>query len=354
VNTGRPRWSFQGVHHDLWDYDMPAQPTLVDLPQPALVIPTKSGQIFVLDRRDGTPILPVTERPAPQGAVEGDFTSPTQPWSAIDLMGPKLAEKDMWGITPYDHLYCRVRFKEMKYDGPYTPPGVQGTILHPGAMGVIGWGGVSVDAANKRLIVPTSSTTFWKRMLKRADHDFASLKTGTPTTTPVTPQGEVKEGTEDFWLPMHGTPYLVYMRPFMGPLWTPCNAPPWGHIVSVDLTTGKTLWKTETGTARDSGPWKTRIGLALPMAVPSQGGLITTSGGVVFHAGTLDNYLRAYDANTGKELWRGRLPAGGQATPMSYRGSDGRQYVVIAAGGHGGLFTTPGDYVVAFALPKAK
>jgi membrane-bound PQQ-dependent dehydrogenase (glucose/quinate/shikimate family) len=354
AETGRVKWSFQSVHHDLWDYDNPAQPTLVDLPRPALVLPTKSGQVFVLDRRDGTPILPVTERPAPQGAVAGDFTSPTQPWSAINLMGPPLTEKDMWGVTPYDQLYCRVRFKEMRYEGPYTPPGLQGSIFHPGAMGTVGWGGVGIDVKNKRVVVPTSSTTFWMRLLRRDQHDIASLKTATPTSAPVTPRGAVKEGREDFWLPMHGTPYMVYMRPFMGPLWTPCNAPPWGHIAAYDLVTGKQVWKTETGTARDTGPWKIPIGLALPMAVPSQGGLIVTSGGLVFHAGTLDNYLRAYDAATGKELWRGRLPAGGQATPMSYRGKDGRQYVVIAAGGHGGLFTTPGDYVIAFALPKTE
>jgi membrane-bound PQQ-dependent dehydrogenase (glucose/quinate/shikimate family) len=356
VNDGRPRWSFQAIHHDMWDYDLPSQPTLVDLPQPAVVQATKTGQIFVLDRRDGTPIQPVEERPAPQGAAPGDHASPTQPWSAISLTPPPLTEKDMWGITPYDQLWCRIRFRQLRYDGPYTPQSTQGTMDFPGSMGVTEWGGTAIDVPHKVVVVNTSAVPYWMMLLDRTkamaistmrDADMDHL----PSSSKAVP-GEIPHaGHEEFWARMDGSPYMLSQKGFLGPLQAPCNQPPWGHIVAYDLTTGKQLWSHIIGTAQDSGPMGIATHLALPIGTPNLGGPLVTSGGLVFHAGTLDNYLRAYDLKTGRELWRSRLPAGGQATPMTYVAADGRQYVVIAAGGHSGLRTKAGDYLIAYALP---
>ena len=354
AETGRAQWSFQTTHHDIWDYDLPSQPVLADLERPALIQATKVGQIFVLDRRDGTPILPVQEVPMPQNAVPGERPSPTQPISALNLLPPPLTEADMWGVTPYDQLWCRVQFKRMRYDGHYTPQSTQSMLQYPGLMGVTEWGGVAVDEKNKILVVNTSTVPYWTMTLAKEDvKDIPSLQRIPATSGPLT-LGEIPaDGTAQFWVNMQG-PYLLTMASFLGPLQVPCNEPPWGHMVAFDLTTGKQLWKHRIGTAQDSGPLFTRTGLALLIGTPNLGGPLVTAGGLVFHSGTLDNYLRAYDINTGEELWRSRLPAGGQATPMTYAGADGRQYVVVAAGGHGGMRTKSGDYLIAYALPNVQ
>lgn len=340
--TGRVRWVFQTVHHDLWDYDVPAQPTLVDLTinnraVPALVQPTKQGELFVLDRRTGQPLLPVSEEPAPQGAAEGDRTAPTQPRSALSFDPPPLRERDMWGGTMFDQLACRIAFKRLRYEGRFTPPSTGGSLIYPGNFGVFNWGGVSVDPQRQIVFATPTYLAFVSQLVPRQD-DSSMLVQGNGA-----PQGGLPALNENF-----GAPFAVKLGPFTSPLGLPCQAPPWGYVAAADLVSGQKIWMHKNGTVRDSSP----LPLPFRMGVPNLGGPITTAGGVAFLSGTLDYYVRAYDSSNGKQLWQHRLPAGGQATPMTYLGADGRQYVVVAAGGHGSLGTKTGDSVIAYALPK--
>ena len=338
LRTGQVRWVRQLVHHDLWDMDTPSQPQLVDLPSqngtvPALVQATKQGDIYVLDRRTGEPMLPVTEEPAPTGAVEGDTTAPTQPTSALTFKPAPLREKDMWGATMLDQLYCRIWFRTLDYEGRYTPPSVKGAIVYPGNFGTFNWGGVAVDPLRQVVIANPVYLAFIVKLIPRADD----------TTSYVS---EEKPGfNENF-----GAPVAAMMRPFWSPIGLPCQAPPWGYIAAADLKTGETVWQHRNGTVRDLSP----LPLPFEMGVPAIGGPIVTAGGVVFHSGTLDYYVRAFDVTNGQELWRERLPAGGQATPMTYQGADGRQYVVVVAGGHGSTGTKAGDSIIAYALPASE
>ena len=337
--TGRDRWVRQTVHHDLWDMDVPAQPVLIDLRRPdgstvpALVGPTKQGDIYILDRRTGEPIVPVREVEAPQGAVEGDFTAPTQPVSDLTFMPPPLKEKDMWGITMFDQLACRIRFHQLRYEGRYTPPSLQGTIVYPGNFGVFNWGSVAVDPERQVMFGMPTYLAFTSRLVPRSE---------------VPPKGQDEKGSEQGLNRNEGAPYAVYMGPFLGPLQIPCQAPPWGYVAGVDLNTGKVVYKHKNGTVYDMTP----LPLPFKVGVPGIGGPIITRGGVAFLGAAVDNYLRAYELTTGRELWRGRLPAGGQATPMTYLDENGRQIVLIVAGGHGSVGTKAGDYVIAYALPE--
>ncbi len=337
IATGKLRWVFQTVHHDLWDRDVPAQPTLVDLNSssgvvPALIQPTKQGDLYVLDRRTGKPIFPVREMKVSGTTVPGDFIAQTQPVSSLTYMPPQLREADMWGATPFDQLWCRIRYRSMYYAGPYTPPSFEGTLVYPGNTGVFNWGGVAVDPVRQVLIGSPMWLPFVVKTYKRDDAQTRYVTTG------------LGAFGENF-----GGPYAVAQTPFMSPIGVPCPAPPWGSLVGTDLATGKTAWRVRNGTVRDSFPV---VPLPLNLGVPSLGGPLVTAGGVFFYSGTLDNYLRAYDVTTGEKLWQGRLPAGGQATPMTYRAGDGRQMVVVAAGGHGSFGTKLGDAIVAFALSK--
>ncbi len=344
IATGRARWSFQTTRHDLWDYDVPAQPVLVDLRtpegvKPALVQATKRGEVFVLDRRTGAPIAPVTERPAPLGASEGDWTAPMQPYSAVSVAPKPLTEADMWGMTPIDHLGCRIWFRRLRYEGNFTPPGLKPTLKYPGALGVIDWGGVAVDPERGLVIANTSAIAYVDRLLPRAE---------------APPFAQSMSAERSYaWGPHEGAPFVSNTQTFTSKLDIPCTAPPWGRLAALNLRTGATLWSISLGTARDSGPRRRALGLPLPMGVPNTGGAITTSSGLVFVAATVDRYLRAFDTGTGRELWRGRLPAAGHATPMTYSTADGRQFVVIAAGGHVSMGPRLGDEIVAFALPAA-
>lgn len=341
LETGQLRWHFRTVHHDLWDYDVPSQPSLIDLSidgntVPALVQPTKQGEVFVLDRRTGEPLLPVTEQPVPQGAVEGDFTAPTQPVSRLSFDPPPLTGADMWGATIFDQLACRIAFQRLRYEGRYTPPSLQGTLVYPGNFGVFNWGSIAVDPQRQVAFTTPAYLAFVSQLVPRAD-DTTLYVQGDER-----PHDSLPALNENF-----GAPYAVKLSAFTSPLGLPCQAPPWGYVAGVDLTTGDVAWMHRNGTVRDSSP----LPLPFRMGVPSLGGPLMTGGGVAFLSGTLDYYLRAYDVTNGKELWRGRLPAGGQATPVTYTGEDGRQYVVVAAGGHGSLGTKAGDAVMAFALP---
>ena len=336
VATGKLRWVFQGVHHDLWDRDFPAQPSLVDLTVdgatvPALVAPTKQGEVYVLDRRTGTPIFPVREAPAPADTTAGEFAAPTQPSSALSFMPPPLTGKDMWGATPWDQLICRIDLSRMRYDGPYTPPSTERTLVYPGNLGVFNWGAVAVDPIRQIMIGAPTHLAFTFQLVERHDQ-----------TTNL-----VSAGDKEHWNENYGARYAVKIGPFLSPLGVPCQAPPWGAVAGVDLRTGKLAWMHRNGTVRDQMPaW---LPIPFAMGVAGLGGPLVTAGGVMFYSGTLDNYLRAYDVTSGRKLWQARLPAGGQATPMTYR-IDGKQMVVVAAGGHGSFGTTIGDSVVAYAL----
>lgn len=340
--SGELRWSFQTVHHDLWDYDVPSQPSLVDLTvdgevRPALVQPTKQGEIFVLDRRTGEPILPVREMPAPQGAVEGDRTAPTQPVSQLSFAPQELEGRDMWGATLFDQLACRIAFHRLSYEGRYTPPGTRGTLVYPGNFGVFNWGSIAVDPERQIAFTTPAYLAFVSRLVPRAD-DTTLYVQGENR-----PEGSLPALNENF-----GAPFAVQLYAFTSLLGLPCEAPPWGYVAAVDLTTGEIIWMHKNGTVRDRAP----VPLPFRMGVPSLGGPVVTAGGVAFLSGTLDYYVRGYDVATGEQLWEARLPAGGQATPMTYMGEDGRQYLVVAAGGHGSLGTKEGDSVIAYALPR--
>ncbi|WP_210712337.1 glucose/quinate/shikimate family membrane-bound PQQ-dependent dehydrogenase [Pseudomonas sp. MWU349] len=337
IDTGKLRWNYQFTHHDLWDMDVGSQPTLLDMKtadgvKPALIQPTKQGSLYVLDRRDGTPIVPIREVPAPTGAVEGDHTAPTQARSDLNLLPPPLDEKAMWGATPFDQMLCRIQFKQLRYEGQYTPPSVQGSLIYPGNVGVFNWGSVSLDPVRQLLFTSPNYMAFVSKLVPRAEVAADSKR----------------ESETSGVQPNTGAPYAVIMHPFMSPLGVPCQAPAWGYVAGIDLTTNKVVWKHKNGTSRDSSP----IPIGLPMGVPSMGGSMVTGGGVGFLSGTLDQYIRAYDVKNGKELWKSRLPAGGQATPMSYTGKDGKQYVLVVVGGHGSLGTKMGDYIIAYKLSE--
>ena len=335
--TGRVRWNYQMTHHDLWDRDISANPQLVDLQtkdgiKPALIESSKQGSIYVLDRRTGAPLFPIDEVKTPRDSLKGDWASARQPMSTINFTPAKLTEAAMWGATPFDQLYCRIRFRQMHYEGPYTPPSTQPTLIQPGNAGVFDWGGVALDPVRQVLVANPNSFAFVYQMIPAGQLLLAGHAAS---------EGN---GVQ----PNTGAPYAVKIEPFLTPWGVPCQAPPWGWVVAVDLLTGKTIWKHKNGTTRDSAP----LGIPFPLGVFGQGGMLVTRGGVAFFAAALDNYMRAYDLRDGQTLFQARLPAGGQATPMSYQGADGRQYVVIMAGGHGSLKTKMGDTLIAFALPS--
>jgi quinoprotein glucose dehydrogenase len=343
LTTGHVRWTFQTVHHDLWDYDVPAQPSLVDLTieghtVPALVQPTKQGDIFVLDRRSGEPILPVQEEGAPQGATNGDFTSETQPTSSLSYKPRPLTESDMWGATIFDQLICRILFRRLRYEGRFTPPSTRGSLVYPGNFGTFNWGGVAVDPVNQTVFATPTYIAFVSKLVPRTDDTSLLVQGKNP------PKGNLPPLNENF-----GAPFAVQLDAFTSPIGLPCQAPPWGYVSQADLRSGQIIWMHKNGTVRDASS----LPLPFRMGVPNLGGPIITAGGVAFLSGALDNYVRAYDTATGEELWRRRLPAGGQATPMTYAGADGTQFLLVVAGGHGVLATTPGDYVIAFALSKS-
>ena len=336
ARTGKRRWNFQTVHHDIWDYDVGSQPVLFDLPMPggatvpALAQPTKQGDIFILDRRTGVPLTPVTERPVARGAIPTERYSPTQPASTgfpSPLAPAPLREADMWGATPLDQLNCRIRFRAADYTGRFTPLSTRPTIQYPSAFGVMDWGSVSIDPTGRTMFVNSSHFVQINRLLPHV-HDLPDHSA--------------------MFSPQRGTPYAADPQQMISPLGIPCNAPPWGKLTAIDLASRTVKWQRPFGTTHDAAP----LGIAVPGA-PNIAGSLVTGGGLLFIGAAIDDYLRAFDVRTGHELWRGHLPAGGQAAPMSYVSDrTGRQYVVIAAGGHQLLKTTTGDELVAYALPR--
>ncbi len=337
VDTGKLKWNYQFTHHDLWDMDVPAQPSLIDLKPPsgvrhALIQPTKQGSLYVLDRATGQPIVPIEEINVPKGAAEGDYSAPTQARSALNMLPPELNEKAMWGVTPFDQLLCRIQFKSLRYEGQYTPPSTQGSIIYPGNVGVFNWGAVSIDPVRQMLFASPNYMAFVSKLVPRAQVDANSKR----------------ESETSGVQPNTGAPYAVIMHLLMSPFGVPCQAPSWGYVAGVDLITNKVIWRHKNGTSRDSSP----IPLNLTLGVPSMGGSMVTAGGVGFLSGTLVQYIRAYDVKNGNKLWESRLPAGGQSTLMTYTGKDGTQYVLSVVDGHGSLGTKMGDYIIAYKLSK--
>jgi len=339
--TGKIAWHFQTVHHDLWDYDNAAPPALITLPdgKDAVLQATKTAQLFVLDRDSGAPLFPVEERAVPKSDVAGEETSPTQPLSALSTGFRTFTEKDVWGATPEDLAECRARFAALRYEGPFTPPSERGTVMLPANFGGAHWGGVAYDSGRGIVVVPNNRLAAVVTLIPRE-----KWKVMNETLTKGERVG--KEFTD-----MKGTPYVMQRETWLSSKRSPCTAPPFGNLTAISLKDGKTLWDVPLGT--DEGLDK--IGLPkLPAGsgMVNLGGAFTTASGLVFIGSTLDAYVRAFDVETGRELWKYKLPAGGKATPMTYLGADGRQYVVISAGGDGKVWGKA-DSVMAFALPKA-
>ncbi|MCK5748037.1 MAG: pyrroloquinoline quinone-dependent dehydrogenase, partial [Oricola sp.] len=336
ATTGEPVWHFQTVHYDVWDYDLGSQATLVDFPEdggtvPAIILPSKQGDIYVLNRETGESLFPVEEMDAPTGGVEPENISPTQPVSSYaTLRKPDLTEKDMWGATPLDQLWCRIQFRRAAYDGIYTPPTVdRHWIQYPGYNGGSDWGSVAVDPERGLIIANYNDMPNHNGLLTREEADKRNLRTIVQKyEDPESGQSGGAEGEGD---PQAGSPYAIDVNagwrvPLTGML---CKEPPYGWIRAIDLKTGETVWDEPLGSARQNGPFGIPSMLPLTIGTPNNGGSVVTAGGVIFVAATTDNMIRAIDEKTGKVLWEDTLPGGGQANPMTYE-VDGRQYLVIA------------------------
>ncbi|KIZ38827.1 MULTISPECIES: membrane-bound PQQ-dependent dehydrogenase, glucose/quinate/shikimate family [Rhodopseudomonas] len=353
VTTGKPAWHFQTVHNDVWDYDLGSQATLVDYPTadgtvPALVLPSKRGDIFMLDRRTGKPLADVVERQVPPGGVEPAQRAKTQPFSTYHTLAkPALTERDMWGMSPIDQMICRIQFRKASYDGPFTPPtSARHSVEYPGYNGGSDWGGVAVDPKRGVIIANYNDMPNYNRLVPRDEAD----RLGWAPRNQARGKIGGAEGAGD---PQVGAPYAINVNagwrlPVTGLL---CKQPPYGGIRAIDLKTGKTLWDRPLGQARTNGPFGIPSMLPITIGTPNNGGAVVTGGGLIFIAATTDNLIRAIDIETGKTVWQDVLPAGGQATPMTYE-ANGRQYVVIMAGGHHFMETPVGDSLVAYALPQ--
>jgi quinoprotein glucose dehydrogenase len=339
ASSGRLVWHFQTVHHDLWDYDLAAQPTLLEIDRdgrriPALLQATKTGRLFLLDRETGVPLFPVEERPVPGSDVPGEASAPTQPFPTfpVALHPERVAPEEAFGLTPWDRGVCRKKLAALRNEGMFTPPSLRGSLLYPGTAGGVNWGGVALDPARGLAVVNVI----------RIGNSVTLVPAGHPMPADRSAPGRTTFDQE-------GTPYHVIQEVVYSPLGIPCTPPPWGTLAAVDLRSGALRWEVPFGTTRDQALLPLRFGL------PNMGGPIVTASGLVFIGAAMDSYLRAYDVESGEELWRERLPAGGQATPMTYRlREEGRQFVVIAAGGHASLGTKPGDWLLAFALPPPR
>jgi quinoprotein glucose dehydrogenase len=338
------------VHNDVWDYDLGSQASLVDFPGeqgnvPALVLPSKRGDIFVLDRRTGKPLVSVENRDVPQGGVEPEQRAKTQPFSLYHtLRKPDLAERDMWGMSPVDQLVCRILFRRANYQGIFTPPSdLPRSIQYPGFMGGSDWGGIAVDPTRGVVIANYNDMPNYVRLVPRAEADRLGW------VLRDTRRGKIEGGES----PQMGAPYAISVNPGFRLRQTGlfCKQPPYGGIRSIDLRSGKTLWDRPLGQARANGPFGIPSMLPLSIGTPNNGGSVVTAGGLIFIAATTDNLFRALDIETGKTVWKDKLPAGGQATPMTYE-VNGRQYVVIMAGGHHFMETPIGDELIAYAIPQ--
>jgi len=342
-STGEVIWHFQTSHHDVWDYDLPAQPLLVDIEKnnqtiPAVVQLTKQGMVFVFNRETGEPLFEIEERPVPQvGYLPGDQLSQTQPFpiKPPPLVSHGLSPDDAWGLTFWDKGKCREQIENSRNDGIYTPLGLEPTILQPAALGGVNWGGGAVWPDKNLLLVNVNNTAMLAQILPIEDAIKAAKK-------------RTMEGQRVI-APMGGTPYGLDMGPFVSPWGMPCTSPPWGKLVAVDLSKGEILWESTLGSVHELGP--VTVPFEIEWGTPNFGGPLVTASGLVFIAATMDRRIRAFDALTGEKLWTFKLPVDATATPMTYE-KNGRQYVIIVAGGHFFFERPVGDYVLAFVLPE--
>ena len=337
--SGEKVWSYQTVRHDLWDYDLPSMPTLARIQRDGDVIDavlqaTKTGFIFVLDRDSGQPLFPVEERPVPQTDLEGEQTAATQPFPTLPapVTSQELTADDAWGTIIVDRSDCRKQIAALRNDGMFTPPSVGGSILHPSFLGGTNWGGIAYDAESGLAVVNSSNLVSVVALVPRSEFDAAV---------------HAPPGTSTY--EMRGSPYIMIRRVLLSSLGAPCNPLPWGQLTAIDMNSGETRWQIPFGRVEFGVGIRT-----LPSwGAPNQGGPIVTKGGLVFIGASLDSRFRAYDLHTGEELWSAATPAPATATPMTYEfGTDNRQYVVVAAGGHGGFETNLSDAIVAFALER--
>jgi quinoprotein glucose dehydrogenase len=328
ASTGEFVWGFQVVHHDLWDFDVASEPTLIEFRgKAAVAVTTKIGNVFVLDRETGKPLVTVEERAVPKSDIPGEDAAPSQPIPAWSAMVPqKLTAADAWGPTPEMRKWCQDRIESYRNEGLFTPPTIKGTISFPGNIGGVNWGGAAWDPVRNILIANTNRVAAVAKLIPRADMPAA---TGKPD--------EMAWGGE--FAPQRGTPYGMHRDWLISPSQLPCNPPPWGALVAFDLRTGKLRWEAPLGSMGEGAP---------PGSI-SFGGPMATAGGLIFTAAARDPHLHAFDADTGKEVWTVELPASAQSTPMTYQWQ-AKQYIVICAGGHGKMKSKMGDSVVAFRL----
>ncbi len=339
--TGKLRWHFQVVHHDIFDYEAASPPMLVDLPlpgggtRPLVVQNTKMGFSWILDRETGKPIFGAVEKPVPTRAMPGEWVSPTQPFPVkpAPLVPTRVTPDDAWGFTFWDRAKCRELISSLRSEGIFTPASLKpGTILSPGNAGGMNWGGPAYDPARKWMIVNLNNVAQVVRLLPRSETgniEGISLASGRDIAA------------------QQGTPYGTNRDWLLSPWGAPCTPPPWGELVAVSLEDGSVKWRVPLGSIEDKLP----IPFEWNLGTPNLGGPVVTAGGVVFIAATMDNVIRAFDVRNGKMLWRDKLPAGGQATPMTYT-VNGRQFLVMVTGNHMWFGSPAGDEVVAYALPQ--
>ena len=338
--TGQVRWSYQVVRHDLWDYDLPAQPVLAEIERggvyvPAVILPTKMGLLFSFHRDTGEPFFPIEERLVPASDIPGEQAWPSQPFPVLPpplVPHRAMTAGDAWGLTPIDRGECRDLLASLRSEGIYTPPSLQGTVMIPGNAGGSNWGGIAWHPGRQVAIANTIHLPFAVALIPRADFEHVARSGRFPRAE---------------FSPQLGTPFGMRRESLFSSWGLPCVAPPWGTLAAVDMAAGEILWQVPLGTTRDV----TGLPFGIEYGMPGLGGPLVTAGGLVFIGAAMDDYLRAFDLDSGEEVWRARLPAGGQATPMTYQ-LGGRQYVVVAAGGHARMGTRRGDYLVAFALAE--